>query len=207
MAEGIAIQIAYDRKALGRLIAVYSVLCILLLPMIIFLGGGFFYLGLTMSWPNRILSILGLLEAGVLVIGTPYLLSYLSTLQRSLRLGEPAFIINRTGIVARASGYMVGQLAWDEIQKMYLWTDERCLISNRLFKTRIIAKYRMIVIVMKDKSYLERLPPFTAFQIKIDNRCKNGKLVLVPEYLLEITSGELMAQLNRFYTAEVRGAA
>lgn len=51
MAEGIAIQIAYDRKALGRLIAVYSVLCILLLPMIIFLGGGFFYSGLTMSWP------------------------------------------------------------------------------------------------------------------------------------------------------------
>ena len=207
MAEDAAIQIAYDRKALSRLIALYGVLCVALLPMITLLGWAFFHFMMAKNWPNRILGFLGLLEAGVLVVGIPYLFSYLSILRRSLRLGEPAFIINRTGIVARASGYMVGQLTWDEIQKMYLWTDERRLMSNRLFKTRIIARYRMIVIVMKDKSYLERLPRFTAFQIKIDNRCKNGELVLVPEYLLEITSDEVMAQLNRFYIAEVRGTA
>ncbi len=206
MAEDAAIQIAYNRKALSRLIVLHAVLCVALLPMTAFLGWAFFDFVMAKGWPNRILGFLGLFEIGVLIAGTPYLVSYLSTLRRSLRLGEPALVINRTGIVARASGYMVGQLAWDEIQKMHLWTDERRLISNRFFKTRIIARYRMIVIVMKDKSYLQRLPRVTAFQIKIDNRCRNGGLVFVPEYLLEITSDEVMTRLNAYYIAEVRGA-
>jgi len=205
MAEDAAIQIAYNRKALGQLVAFYRVFCVLLLPMIVFLGGGAIHLTLTKSWPNRLLGSLGLLEVVLLAALLPYFFGYVSTLRQAFQRNEPAMTANKTGVVDHASGYRVGQIAWDEIQRMGPWTREVRLLSNRFFKTPIIAKHRFFVIALKDRAYLERLPRFTSFCLKMDTNHGQGRWLLVPEYLLEITSDEVMTRLNRFYTTQVRG--
>ncbi len=99
--------------------------------------------------------LLGLLEVGVLMIGIPYFSGYVSSLRRAFQRNEPAMILNKTGLVDYASGYMVGQLAWDEIQSMYPWTREHRLLPNRFFRTPIIAKHRFFCVVLKEKAYLK----------------------------------------------------
>jgi hypothetical protein len=205
VAEDAAIQIAYNRRMLGQLVVFYRVFCILLLPMIVFLGGGAIHLTLIKSWPNRLLGLLGLLEVGVLVIGVPYFFGYVSSLRRAFQRNEPAMIINRTGIVDHVSTYMVGQIAWDEIQRIGPWTRERRLIPNPFLKTPLISKYRFVAIVMKDKAYLERLPRLKSLQLRIDANACYGRQLLVPENFLEINADELLTRLNDFYMKEVRG--
>lgn len=201
MAENAEISIPYNRRTLAWLAAIYSVFCVIALAGSFLFAGGTVYLALTRSW----FSLLGLLETIVVGACVPYFLGATSTLWRGLRCGEPAIVINKAGIVDHASTYMVGQLAWDEIQRMHPWTMERRVLPNRFFKMPI-ARHPGFVIVLKDKAYLERLPRTKAFQIKIDNFTGHGRWIFVPGTYLDITPGELMTQLNRFYIAEVRGA-
>ena len=201
MAENAEISIPYNQRTLTWLAAIYSVLCVIAIVGSFLFAGETVYLALTRSW----FSLLGLLET--IVVGTcvPYFLGAVSTLWRGLRFGEPAIVINKVGIVDHASTYMVGQLAWDEIQRMHPWTMERRVLPNRFFKTPI-ARHPGFVIVLKDRAYLRGLSQIKSFWIKVDDITGRGRWLFVPAKSLGVTPGELMAQLNRFYIAEVRGA-
>ena len=203
MNEDAAISISWNRRMLARLVALYTVLCIIILPGIILFLGGTIYLALTKSW----FSLLGLLETSVIIACLPFLLYYVSTLWRSLRQGEPAIIINKTGIADHVSNYMVGQLAWNEIQRMHPWTLEYRLLPNRFYKMPVVARHPGFVIVLKDKTYLQRLPRSKVLQIKIDNVGDNGRWIFISENFLDVTADELVRRINQFYTTQVRDAA
>lgn len=205
MAEVAEIHVAYNRQMLGRLIVLYGVLCILCLPMFVLMSGGSLYFLFTENWPVRLFGLLGLFVATLVAIAIRHFFDYVARLWQGLRQGEPAIIINGIGIVDNISAYPAGQLAWSEIERMYPWTSEARLLSNRFFKTPILAKRRFIVIKMKDTTYLKRLPWFQSFWIRVDNYYGRGQWILVPESYLEITADELMQRLNRFYTTQVRG--
>ena len=131
----------------------------------------------------------------------------MTTLRRGLLYNDPAIVINKDGIVDNASGYMVGQIAWHEIERMHPWSMEARFLQNRFFKTPIIARHPGFVIVFKNKAYLERLPQTKSFWMRVDHITGYGKWLFVPGSLLGVTPDELMRRLNSFYIAEVRGAA
>lgn len=201
MAEDAVVEIAYNRKMLGRLMALYGILCVINLSMAIFLGGLTIYLALTRSW----FSLLSLLVASAAGFTVPYFFGLVTTLGRGLLHSNAAIVVNRSGIIDNASGYIVGQIAWHEIQRMHPWTIEFQLLPNRFFKTPTFARHPGFVIVFKDKAYLERLPYTKSLWIRIDSVTGGGSWLFVPGRFLGVTPDELMRQINRFYTTQVRG--
>ncbi len=131
-------------------------------------------------------------------------------LGRALRRRGNAFAVNKLGVVDNATDYAFGQLAWNEIEKMYPWSWTTRLLGNRWKQMPVICTERGIVIVLKDnadlrarvqnKSWIRR----SAFEAEF---AQGRRWFFVPEAVLPVTASDLMKQINEFYMTQVRAAA
>ena len=192
----------FDRAKMGRRLATYSA---------ILLGGfAFMFLGLPLShsvgtgWEWSILALTLLVVMHVL----PYLL-WVGIITRGLRRKGAAIIVNQIGIIDNASDYTLGQLGWEEIEKMYPWDWKSRLLSDRWEKMPVLSKERGIVVELKDGVDLQRLllgkPRFIRSLTRPWYVGGRGRWLFIPEMVLTVTADDLMTRLNDFYTTQVRG--
>lgn len=136
---------------------------------------------------------------------------WVGDLWRGLKRKNPAFIINQTGIVDNASNFCLGQLTWDEIQKMYPWDWNSRLILNWWTKMPITIKQRGVVILLKDgvdfQHRVRRNPWIVRLLMKGWCMKERKRWLFIPEMLLDVTAEEFMQGINSFYISQVRNAA
>ncbi len=129
-------------------------------------------------------------------------------LGRTLRRRGSAFAVNKLGIVDNSTEYAFGQLTWGEIEKMYPWSWTTRLFGNRWQKMPVICTERGVVIVLKDNADLlarTQNKPWirrSSFEAEF---AQGRRWFFVPEAVLPITANDLISQINRYYTAEIRG--
>jgi|GEM_PF-7074042 len=129
---------------------------------------------------------------------------------RGLRRQGAALVVNQAGLVDNASEYALGQLTWDEIEKMYPWDWNSRLLVGWWRIMPIISKQRGIVVILKDGVNFQHLLRSKSKIIRLLSKqwyvAGRGRWLFIPEMVLTVTADEMMTQLNRFYSAEVRGA-
>ena len=136
------------------------------------------------------------------------LLEPVAIISGGLRKKVPAIVVDHGGVADNASQFALGQLAWDQIEKMYPWTWIMRLFENRWLRMPAIYTERGFVIVLKNnpdltaqiqsKSWIKRTP----FEVEW---ARGRRWLFVPEAVLPVTVNALMEQINKFYIAEVRG--
>ncbi|MGI4790029.1 MAG: hypothetical protein ACRYFS_14405 [Janthinobacterium lividum] len=124
---------------------------------------------------------------------------------RNLPHEQPAFLIEKNGILANAAGNPYGLLKWDEITQIRPWTAEYRFFPNRLFKTPLIYKEPGVAIVFKENIEIKRNPAWRRLYTKREAKSGRGTWHFVPEALLAVTTTELIQQINQFYATQVRG--
>ena len=100
-----------------------------------------------LKWAVRISILLILLQ---LLDFAPYG----GVLHRGLRKRLPAVVINQIGIVDNSSQFALGQLEWDQIEKMYPYEIKSRLIINWWTKMPVIFRQRGVAIILKDSADL-----------------------------------------------------
>lgn len=196
----------FDRAKIRRRLATYSA---------VVLGG---YASMFLAWGLSQFHAIGqdwgwVTTVFILFVGlhvTDYA-RWLGICRRGLRRKGTALVVNQAGIVDNASEYILGQLNWDEIEKMCPWDWNSRLFVNWWRRMPIISRQRGVMVIFKagvdfsprlrDKSWIIRS--------SFSDRFTRGRerWIFIPDALLTVTADELMVQLNRFYIAEVRGAA
>ena len=119
---------------------------------------------------------------------------YAMALKRGLKQKTPAVVISHTGITDNASQFAFGQLAWDQIEKMYPYDVKTHLITNWWTKMPVVFKQRGVAIQLKDDANLSN----------VWYRSGKRRWLFIPEMTLPVTANDLMSQINKFYVAEVR---
>lgn len=193
----------FDRAKMRRRLATYSV--------VLLAGIAFMFFGLSLS------HLVGQGWVGWLVLVLIYVvwihliepLRWVGVLWRGLRRQEAAIVVNQSGVVDNASEYVLGQLSWDEIEKMYPYDWNSRLLLNWWKRMPVISKQRGIAVVVKDGIDLQHLVHGKSRLIRSLTRqwyvSGRGRWLFIPEMVLAVTADELMKSLNDFYTTQVRG--
>ena len=195
----------FDRAKTQRQLMTYSAILLggfvlMLLPWVLSLSR---VIGQSWGWAITVF---------ILLIGV-HLTDYarwLGICRRGLRRQGTALVVNQAGIIDNASEYTLGQLNWGEIEKMYSWDWNSRIFVNWWRRMPIISKQRGVMVIFKDGvDFSPRLrdKPWI-IRSSFNDRFTRGRRrwIFIPDILLTVTADELMAQLNRFYIAEVRGA-
>ena len=171
-----------------------------------------------LSWDLSLFGVIGqgwgwviLVLALFVATHSAFYAQWIGILGRGLRRSGAAIVVNQYGIVDNASDYILGQLTWAEIEKMYSCDWKTRLITDRWKRMPVLTKERGVVIILKDDVDFETRLRGKSWIIKpaFKEKFKRGRehWVFVPDVLLTVTADELMVQLNRFYVTEVRGTA
>ncbi len=196
------ISFDFDRAKMRRRLSVYSAI---VLGAIVF-GVTLFHVA-GRGWAEW--AVLGLVYA--------LLPSYFGTMQwvgvlvRGLKRADEAVCVNQKGLVDNASGYALGQLAWDEIEKMYPSDLDIRLFASWWDRMPVISKQRGVVVMLKDGVDFQRCLRGKPKLIQSLSRpwyaAGRRRWLFIPEMALAVTADELMTRLNAFYIAEMRSAA
>ncbi len=156
------------------------------------------------NWLRLLSTVLLLLVVRQVMV----LVEPIAIISSGLKKKMPAIIVDHAGLVDNASVFAVGQLAWDQIEKMYPKSWTMRLFKNRWLRTPVIYNGRGVLIILKDngdlqariqsKSWLKKTSFETGF-------ARGRRWLFIPEMVLPITAYDLMSQINKFYVAEVRG--
>lgn len=198
------ISFDFDRAKMRRRLAAYSAI---FLGGIVFLAvsGGLVLSRVGKGWVGWLVLVL-IYVVGVHVIESA---RWVGALGRGLRRQEPALAINETGVVDNASDIAPGQLAWNEIEKMYPSEWKLRLLLDWWRRMPVISKQRGIVVILKDDVNFQRCllgkPRFTQWLTRPWYVGGRGRWLFIPEIVLTVSADELMLRLNDFYTTQVRG--
>jgi hypothetical protein len=196
------ISFDFDRPTMRRRLTAYSAV------LLAWMAPAFFGLALAHAatgWAGWL--ALGLMW--VIVTHSIQYATWVGALSRGLRRKTPAVVVNRDGIVDNASPYALGQLGWDEIEKMYPgdWTVR--LFGGRSRRMPVINKQRGIAVILKDGVDLQRClvgkPKFVRSMARPWYARERGRWLFIPEMMLTVPADELMRQINHFYTTQVLG--
>lgn len=124
-------------------------------------------------------------------------------LGRCLHCDTPAFVFCQSGIVNNVSGYWVGLLRWEEMERVYPSSLVRELRLPRRWHLRLFAMRCIILVPKSGIGPGARLLPF---------RFKNWLMWLdrrqgwfgAGERLLSVPVDEFMQTLNQYYVSSVR---
>ena len=201
------ISFDFDRAKTRRWIVRYSIVFIGGL-LLVALSGGYALSHVTgLGWARIVVLVL----VAAVSVHLPDYARWAGVFGRGMRREGPALVINEAGIVDNASDIALGQLAWGEIEKIYLCEWKARLLVDRWTKMPVISKQRGVTVLLKDSVDFQHLllekPRIVRLLSKQWYASSRGRWLFIPDALLTVTADELMAQLNRFYVTEVRGAA
>lgn len=119
-------------------------------------------------------------------------------LARCWKRQEPALIVNPEGIIVNALSQPSGQIAWQDIEKMYPTELTERLFRSIWQKMPVVSKQRGLAIILKAG---------TDFQRRYrDSGIWKVEWLFIPETLLTTTADDVMVRLNKFYVTQVREA-
>ena len=117
-----------------------------------------------------------------------------------------ALVVNHTGIVDNATEYVLGQIAWAEIEKMYPSVLATPLLTN-WWKMPTVDRQRGVVVVLKDgvdfHSRTGRRARFVKSALNTRFGPDKSRWLFIPEMLLATTAGDVIRRLNEFYVTQV----
>lgn len=119
-------------------------------------------------------------------------------LARCCKRSGPALIVNPDGIIVNALSQTSGQIAWQDIEKMYPMELTERLFQSNWQKMPVVSKQRGLAIILKTG---------TDFQQRYrDSGRWKVQWLFIPEMMLTTTADGVIGRLNEFYIAQVRGA-
>jgi len=123
---------------------------------------------------------------------------------RRYRFHKWAFRVTKTGIEDNVSGYELGQLAWDDIDRMWSTTEESVRRRNRFVRTPVARTESFLIIHLKEAKEDQASKQRTGVWNSSRRRPEHLRL---PETDLEMPISEVLRRLNEFYIKEVRSPA
>lgn len=198
------ISFDFDRANIRRRLIFYGALFLVGITFVILSTGWFLSRAGGTGW-LRALAILVIIAFEVRLVEGAW---WVGVLSRGIRRKDAAIVVNDNGVVDNASVYALGELAWNEIEKIYPSDWNSRLIPNWK-KTPVISRQRGIVVILKDSANLQRLllakPRLTRLLSKQWYVSGRRRSLFIPEAMLTVSADELMRRLNLFYVTEVRG--
>lgn len=132
---------------------------------------------------------------------------WFGVLRSCLKRQGTALAVNRDGIIVNATGYPLGQLFWNEIEKMYPAEETLRLLAIGWKRMPVISRQRGLVVLLKDGTdFQSRCGSHWRIGSAFRNKSCRGKnrWLFIPEMMLTTTADDVMMRLNEFYTAQVR---